>query len=133
MSGTSGLEDGLQLGKDFSGGVGTNTIITINNDLGFLTVLISDSDSDRDDFFLEETGLLSSGSLLMRTSREFILSLTANVVFFSNVFRSKTIMELYEYTTHAHKYTTTYPIGKVQSATTGSLSNFSATGILRLK
>jgi hypothetical protein len=85
--GTGGGEGRLQFGKALNSRLGTNAFVLVNNNgLGVLAILIQDGDGTGEDLLLEVTGLLGSGSLLVRLGREGILLSTSETVVSSNVF-----------------------------------------------
>jgi hypothetical protein len=92
-SGTILIESRSELGKAFSSCTGTDTIITINNDSGFVTVLVKDSGFKRNNFILEPTILLGIDSLDVRAGSESVLLGTSNVEFSSDVLGGKTILK----------------------------------------
>jgi hypothetical protein len=86
VGGSSGGEDGLELGKGLGGDSITDTVVDGDGDLGLLVGLgVDELDRHGDDLGEEVTSLLGSDGLLVRVGSERILGLAADVELLSDV------------------------------------------------
>ena len=72
---TTLLESALELGETFNGGVLTDTIVLINNNLGYISILVLNDSFIGSDLLGEPAILLSGSSLLVALSSQLILLL----------------------------------------------------------
>mmetsp|Transcript_52346 Transcript_52346/g.59833 ORF Transcript_52346/g.59833 Transcript_52346/m.59833 type:complete len:370 (-) Transcript_52346:18-1127(-) len=85
-SGTSSLsEGGLQFSQRLHGSTSSDTFILGDSDGLGVTFLVDNGGFDGDDFIIEETGILSLGSLSVRFNGHLVLNFSGNAEFFSNI------------------------------------------------
>jgi len=84
---TTLLESTLELGETFNGGVFTDTIILINNNLRLISILVFNDSFIGSDLLGEPAILLSGSSLLVAFSSQLILFLAGYLVLFSDILR----------------------------------------------
>jgi hypothetical protein len=82
---TTLLESALELGETLNGGVFTDTIILINNNLRLISILVFNDSFIGSDLLGEPAILLSGSSLLVALSSQLVLFLAGYLVLFSDI------------------------------------------------